>query len=354
MSKNNTDILEEKTNNYILREKGSVKPSYDEQRCVLGKVLPLDAPFRVCLEISEKCNFKCNYCFRSGKDSEKWGRILPNMNMSMEMFQLAVQQLKEFSSMPKVLALSSCGEPLCNEHIIEMVKYLKKEINDIKIEITTNASLLSKYNIEELAGCGIDKIIISLQGLDSKTYEQICGVAINFDQFYDNIALLYANKSINTNIFIKIVDSAICNKEHEERFFSLFSSVADRVYIEKIVPIWKEQLYNEPLNETINKYGEDFGKIECCPGPFTNFIVSPVGAIWPCCYNHPPICFGNIQEITLKDAWNSINRKEFLRQQLIDKDYYTQCATCYLPQVYVKTEQDIISLYKNSILEKLK
>lgn len=349
MFENDKEVKKNITN-ITLREE---KPSYDEQRCTLGKVLPLDTPFRICLELSEKCNFKCNYCFRAGNSLEKWGRILPNENMSMDTFKLAVQQLKAFPSSPRLIALSACGEPLCNTNIVKMVNFLRKEVEDSKIEITTNASLLTKDNVKEIAECGINKIVISLQGLDSQTYKEVCGVSINFAQFYENLTLLYANKSNHTKIFVKIVDSALSNQGQEERFFSMFESIADRMFIEKVVSLWQEQNYCESDKKTVNKYGEDFGKIECCTGPFTSFIISPNGFIWPCCFNHPPVCFGNIREISLVDAWNDVKRKEFLRQQLIDKNFYKQCATCYFPQVYVKTEQDIISPYKDAVLEKL-
>ena len=39
--------------------------SYSQDRNVLGKVLPLDTPYTVMVDISDMCNLRCNYCFRA-------------------------------------------------------------------------------------------------------------------------------------------------------------------------------------------------------------------------------------------------------------------------------------------------
>ena len=101
-----------------MREK--IHPSYDTQRSVLGKVLPLDTPFRVTIDSSEVCNFKCNYCFRYGQPLGNWGYAQKNQIMSWDIFERAVQQLKKFPSEPRVIALSGSGEPLCNKNIPKM------------------------------------------------------------------------------------------------------------------------------------------------------------------------------------------------------------------------------------------
>lgn len=332
-----------------------IKPSFDPQRSILGEILPLETPFRVTLDTSEICNFKCNYCFRSEKPDKSWGYALKNEKMSMEIFETAVEQLLEFPSSPKVIALSGSGEPLYNKHIPEMAILLKSKKFSSKIEIHTNASLLTVNNVEKIAQCGIDKIVISLQGLTSEAYQKTCGVPLDFERFYQNLSYLYLHKSANTDINIKIIDKALFDAEDEKRFYELFESIADSIFIEKAVALWQDQIsYDADSNKTSNKFGRNLGEIHCCPIVFTNLTVSPDGNIWPCCVINPPFCLGNIQNTTLLQAWNSSERKEFMRRNLLHgHDCHKQCKNCYFPKGYVKTEQDIIDPYREKILKKL-
>ena len=98
---------------------GKIKPSYDSNRCQLGKCTPLDTPFRLTLDTSEVCNFKCINCFRCEAPSPSWGYAAQNNLMELETFEIAVQQILQFPSKPKVVALSGSGEPLC----IQMLLY---------------------------------------------------------------------------------------------------------------------------------------------------------------------------------------------------------------------------------------
>ena len=75
---------------------GKRKPSYDTNRQVLGEIYPLDTPFNVILDVSEACNFKCNYCFRFEQNKECWGYAKDKQIMSWELFVKAVEQIKVF------------------------------------------------------------------------------------------------------------------------------------------------------------------------------------------------------------------------------------------------------------------
>lgn len=334
---------------------GKINPSYDTQRSLLGKVLPLDTPFRVTLDSSEVCNFKCNYCFRSGKPEKSWGYALKNQLMSFDIFRTAVNQLKEFPSMPRVIALSGSGEPLCNPNIPQMVRYIKEQGFLSKIEIHTNASLLTEKNVKEIAECGINKMVISLQGLDSESYFKTCGAKLDFEYFYRQLSALYQYKGKDTKINIKIVDAAFKNPDEEKKFYQLFMPIADSVFVEKVIALWQEQLtYDEKSNTVSNKFGLDLGEVNRCPIVFTNITISPEGDIWPCCVIHPPFSLGNVKNTRLVDAWCSSERKELLRNNLLRGHLcHARCENCYFPKGYVKTKEDIIDPYYQEILSRL-
>ena len=64
-----------------------IKESFNTNRMCLGESLPLKTPLSVIIDISERCNFKCNYCFRSGQKDDSWGFAIKNELMSMDVFK---------------------------------------------------------------------------------------------------------------------------------------------------------------------------------------------------------------------------------------------------------------------------
>ena len=116
---------------------GIIKPSYDENRQMLGEIYPLDTPFNVIIDSSEVCNFKCNYCFRSTENKGNWGYASCNKNMEWDLFVKIVDQIKEFPNKVKQISLSNHGEPLCNRRLPDMVRYIKKEPRKNPLRIST-------------------------------------------------------------------------------------------------------------------------------------------------------------------------------------------------------------------------
>jgi radical SAM protein with 4Fe4S-binding SPASM domain len=333
-----------------------IKPSYDTNRIMLGERLPLDTPFAVILDSSEKCNFKCNYCFRSSETKDDWSYAGSNALMSMETLELAAGQLLEFPSHIKTISLSGHGEPLCNPFLPDMVVRLKEMGLTGRIDIHTNASLLMPEMAVSLAASRIDRVIVSLQGLDAASYKKTCRININFERFYDNLKRLYKQKSAGTAIHIKIADAALSSAEDERCFYRMFSPVADSVFVEKIVPLWNQTNTGKDAVTTanMNKYGESFGYIEYCPMLFYNLTVAPDGSIFPCPQIPPPFSLGNIKDTTLLDAWNSDERRNFLRQHLRKgRKNHPRCGNCFIPQNTVKVKEDIVDPYRDDILERL-
>lgn len=327
------------------------KPSYDSNRQELGKIYPLRTPFTVILDASEACNFQCSYCFRSTAGDEAWGDYAIKRNhMGQGVFRLAVEQIKEFSDEIKRISLSNHGEPLCNRSLPQMVRYIKARGITAKISIHTNASLLDEEYAQELARCGLDKIVVSLQGLDADTYRRVCGVEIDYSRFYQNLRRLYDNKLPNTIVNIKTMDVAVENREEE--FYQRFSQIADAVFIEKIVPIWKNTGADTHPMKMINKFGEEFAYQQCCPRIFNTIVVTPDGDVYPCTQILSKERLGNIRERTLKELWNCEERKELLRRQLLLCPPES-CDGCYIRQNSIFTREDIIDQYRQEIFSRL-
>lgn len=329
---------------------GEIKPSYDTNRQVLGKLFPLDTPFNVILDTSEVCNFKCSYCFRADQDKAHWGYAKDNQLMKWELFVNAVEQIKHFPQEVKQISLSNHGEPLANRKVPDMVRYIKNTGVSSRIAIHTNASFLDEEYVYDLADSNIDKIIVSLQGLNEVKYYETCGVKIDYKQFYENLCLLYSIKK-NTQIHIKIANTALEENEAEQ-FYEKYQCISDRVFIEQIVPIWKDVKIDGISDEVQNKYGRSFEKQQCCPLIFHTVVIAPNGDVYPCTQLLSPYKLGNINDVGIVELWNSSLRKELLYKQckIENPDL---CKNCYILQNCIYTEEDMIDSYRGEILERL-
>lgn len=333
-----------------------VKPSYNTKREVLGEKLPLDTPFSVILDPSERCNFKCSYCFRSGQKSKSWGFAASGALMSTEIFECAAQQLKEFPQKIKLVSLTGQGEPLCNPDIADMVRYLKELDVAERIDMHTNASLLTEENAIHIARAGFTCIVVSLQGLNASEYEHTCKAKIDFQRFYNNLKILYENKSKGLKIHIKIEDVALDKDNMEkskQRFYELFGSIADSIFVENAVPLWNRLGINS--DAITNKFGDTVGNVDYCPLLFYKMLVAPDGEIYPCTNLPSPMSLGNISNITLREAWSSRKRLDFLKEHLrLTRHKHEPCEGCFVPVNTVTSREDIIDPYKDSILKRLK
>ena len=329
-----------------------IKPSFDANRQKLGEVLPLRVPFNVLIDSSEACNFKCNYCFRAEKDKSAWGYAKKNELMEWSTFEKVIEQIMEFEEPVKQISLSVHGEPLCNRRLPDMVRYIKGKAITGRVSIHTNASLLDEAYVCDLADSGIDKVVVSLQGITSEKYRQVCGAPVDMNRLYDMLKL-FSEKKRNTMLHVKVADVALEQGE-EELFYEKYLPIADRVFVEKIVPIWKGTEFSEQQAKTMvqNKYGALLPKQHCCPVLFHTIVVTPNGDVYPCTQLLSPKPLGNIKETTLKQLWNGEERKELLRRQL-ELCAPDICEGCYIRDNSIFTEEDLIDAYRGEIKKRL-
>ena len=328
-----------------------IKPSYDNNRTQLGEQLPLSAPFSVTLSTSELCNFKCSYCFRSSPKGSNWGFAASEEIINRDIFNLATEQLSEFDGKVKVVSLSGHGEPLCNPELEDMASVLRQKVIAEKIEMHTNASLLTSSRSLKIVQAGFTRIVISLQGLSAEDYLRVCGAKINWDEFYGNIKILYNSKPHDLKVHIKISDAAITQGD-EDKFYNLFDGISDSLYVEKAVPLWKGMGSQRGLNT--NKYGEQTGEINYCPLVFYTLLISPRGDIYPCTRLPAPDRLGNVRDVSLLQAWNSPKRTGFLREHLVhSRHHHLPCKDCYIPINSITSSMDNIDPFKDDIIKRL-
>lgn len=335
-----------------------IKPSYDEKRQILGKLLPLDTPFTVILDSSEICNFRCHYCFRSDPDKQNWAYAARQDLMSWDIFEKAFDQIMSFPHDVRQISVSHHGEPLMNQSLPMMVRYMREHGYTGRISMHTNGSRLNEKLAQEIGEAGFSRIIISLQGLNAEAYNKTCGYKLDFEGFLHSFEELYAAKQKakkGTELFVKIARPALEGMD-ESRFYEMFEPVSDRMFVEEVVPIWKNNNEGEQDDTrgdmVISKFGNHFPRQRCCRLIFDTIVVLPNGDIYPCTQLLGPEALGNIREKTLKDVWNGEERKQILKR-ILQLDSPKMCDGCYIRQNSVYAVEDMIDGYREEILQRI-
>lgn len=329
-----------------------IKPICGLERTKLAEIVPLKVPFTLFVFPTTFCNFRCNYCGHSlGIEKMVQKYNFEQQNMSMDTYRHVVEQSKEFPERFKMLSLTGHGEPLINKNLPRMIEMAKVANIAERVEIITNASLLTPEKSRALIEAGLDTIRISLQGLSATKYHEVCGYALDFEEFVDNIRYFYYHKK-QCNVFIKVMDIALEPGENE-KFYSLFSDISDRMYIEQCRPVYDGVIYSENTSVIADRYGRVHQKRQVCPLPFFMLGIFPNGDVEPCDTIYKPVIIGNVNKNTLWDIWNDQKLRNFQIMQLKkQRNNNTKCAVCCAPDD-VSHPEDVLDDVANDILKRL-
>ncbi|HWJ73687.1 MAG TPA: GTP 3',8-cyclase MoaA [Kaistia sp.] len=137
-----------------------------------GEAAPMVDPFGrsiryLRVSVTDRCDFRCVYCMAEDMT------FLPKRDV------LTLEELDRLCSVfiekgVRRLRLTG-GEPLVRRNIMSLIRSLSRHIEAGQLDeltLTTNGSQLSRY-AEELAACGVRRINVSVDTLDSERFRAI-------------------------------------------------------------------------------------------------------------------------------------------------------------------------------------
>lgn len=310
--------------------KAKIKPRIDlENRTKLETVIPLETPFIIFIDPSDKCNFKCKFCPTGNIElmQNTSGRNFGSMDFNL--YKKIIDDLKEFEGKVKVIRLYKDGEPLLNKHFPEMVEYAKKSNKVDRVDTTTNASLLNKDLSLQIINAGLDRINISIEGMNSQQYLDFSNAHVNFEKLVENIAFFYQNKK-QCEMIIKINGDIISEKQKQE-FYNIFGEIADGVNIESVMSCWPEfELDGINVNMERGIYGQEIKEVMVCPYVFYSMSINSTGIASACYLDwERKLIIGDITKESAKTIWNS-NEMNNLRKLFLKKERKSHpiCKNC--------------------------
>jgi len=309
--------------------KAKYEPRIDlKDRTLLEHAIPLVSPFVIFIDPSDACNFKCRFCPTSDRSLMKSvGR--PWKQLSFDLFKKIVRDMGSFDEPVKVLRLYKDGEPLLNKKLPDMIRYAKDAGVALRVDTTTNASLLTKTNAKNLVDAGLDRINISIYGTSNAHYENFSGVSRQFEAVLANVKSFYEVRG-DCEMLVKINGDSLSEIE-KEQFLVEFGDFTDKIYIEHTMSCWPEfKLRGVEVNPDVGLYGQEIKEIDTCPYPFYSMAVNSDGLVSTCFLDWGrKLVIGNVESESIVGIWKGQPMRQYQKMFLEGhRKQHPVCGNC--------------------------
>ena len=274
---------------------------------------------KIYVEITNKCNLNCSFCVRTNKQKKE---------MTIDEFKVVIDKIKDYTD---YIYLHVQGEPLLHSNLEEILKIC--EDNNIKVNITTNGTLINKYVDIFNKSKSLRQINISLHSEN------------NSDNYYDNVFL--CSKKISSSIYInyrmwngstlketKELEKIICKLDEyynlsEEIKKSLLNEKSTKLDINRFVD--KDNLFVWPnMNNSVQKDG-------FCYALKSHIGILSDGTVVPCCLDASGVIdLGNIFKESLDEILNKKLTKDIIEGFKNNKAFHPLCKKCNFRERFEK------------------
>lgn len=291
----------------------------------LFKHVVYKTPYAVIIETSNTCNFRCPTCPTPHKLI--YERRKPQ-SMDLAVYKRIIDNIKDYVH---IVYVYNSNEPLLHPDLTEMIKYASE--NNMHTMVSTNCSLLNKEKSEELLHSGLGEIRFAFDGLDKNSFEEFRKGGV-FKEVRENIEYFCKRKKELGKKRPIATLQFILNKLNQDQIgeikkFSKANNI-DKLYIKPF--IMSEYAYKpEEIKELSEKFYPDkdiydeavvYKKDEQGLKPVTTykkckdvnrvFTVLADGRAVMCCFDlFGDYVYGQMDQVTLKELWNSSRVKKF-------------------------------------------
>jgi len=145
----------------------------------MAAVIP--APKAVKIEISPRCNFRCNFCALTTRDHQ------PRDDMDLDFFKRITKDMRVAGV--EEVGMFYIGESFMNIDLLEAaIKYLKDELQMPYVFLTTNGSVATPDKVKRVMAAGLDSLKFSVNAENKENFVKVMAAKpIFFDRLFNNI-----------------------------------------------------------------------------------------------------------------------------------------------------------------------
>jgi radical SAM protein with 4Fe4S-binding SPASM domain len=337
-------------NPVIMGKRIESKDLREQNRVALQDAIPLDSPFVVYIDPTNKCNLRCEFCPTADKALlRQVGRKGATMDFSL--FEKIISDLKEFPRPLKLLSLYKDGEPLMHPRISDMIALAKSSGVAERVWTKTNGVALNPKLNRKLVAAGLDMIHISVEAVSSEGYLKVAKAKVDYDEFKANLADLHTNRG-KCDIYVKIADTGL-SCEEIEKFYADFQPISTHCAVEKLMGWSNSGLKDFTLGTDPDTYdGLPLVNKKICAYPFYVMAVNPDASVSLCGNDWSyKTAVGDVSKQSMREIWEGEELRRFRLMHLDGRrGENAACGDCY----YLRIVPDNLDPHAERLAELLR
>ncbi len=289
-------------------------------------VQPPYSPTAVEIQTINRCNTDCIVCpYKKTVATQKLE------TMSGDLYKKLLNELKKEKKF-ELLIFGAQSEPLLDKNLIAKCKLFKQILPNKKIEIVTNAQLLSPSYSDEVFKY-VDSFQISINAFHKKTYEKTMP-NLDYNILMENLNYIKNNKNYREKIILRfIAQKSNVNEKSVFRKYWRSQGMATLVFNanSRLGTVDNKLPVNKKRNLNIKKLKLNKLILSHCTIPFfTAYIRANGDFIY--CFNDwtENNIVGNINDSELSKIYNSDKFNNFRKQILANNVNDIICKDCDL------------------------
>lgn len=288
-------------------------------------------PYSLSIEPTTACNLGCPECPSGLKQFTR-----PTGKLSHELHEKILDEVKDYVA---YINYYFQGEPFLHPDFLELIRAAKKR--RIYTATSTNAHFIDQKKAEEIVRSGLDRLIISLDGLTQKSYEQY-RIHGQLEKVLEATKLLVFAKSKLKSQTPHLIFQFLAVAPNEQDIPQLFEK-AKELKIDE-VRIKTAQLYDfengnplMPKNEKYSRYklGSD-GKYHLknqmkneCWRMWSSSVITWDGKAVPCCFDKDAVHrLGDLNTHSFAEIWQSKPYEDFRKSVFHNRQEIEICKNC--------------------------
>ncbi len=291
-----------------------------------GKAELRGMPVSVSAELTNNCNLKCPQCSSgSGIMGRKRGFMDP------ELFKKVMKELSPFLYNAN---LYFQGEPMLHPQFFSFIDSCARPYT----VVSTNGHFLSEENSERLVRSPLNKLIISLDGMDQDTYStyRING---KMNCVIDGLRnMTNAKKRYNSSLKIEV--QFLVNRFNEHmipQVRQLSKSIHASLNLKSMQIIKKEDIASWlPSIRRFRRYQVRQGEYviknsfpDRCARLWFNPVITWDGKVIPCCFDkNAEFIMGDLNNDSFREIWNGPKYMIFRKSILAGRHMTEMCRNC--------------------------
>jgi radical SAM protein with 4Fe4S-binding SPASM domain len=288
-------------------------------------------PFSLSIEPTTACNLGCPECPSGLKQFTR-----PTGRLDTELHQKMLENTKK-----TVFYINYYfqGEPFLHPHFLDLIREAKK--HRIYTATSTNAHFINLEKAREIVSSGLDRLIISIDGLTQETYEQYRVHGKLSKVIEGTKALVQAkNEAGSRTPHLIFQFLAVKPNEHE---IPLLGQFAKDLGVDEL-RIKTAQLYNYekgnplmPDNERYARYKQmpdgsyklKYKTGDYCWRMWSSSVFTWDGRVVPCCFDKDALhVLGTISETDFAEVWRNEKYMAFRKAVLTGRNQIEICKNC--------------------------